>query len=237
MVFQFLGIGSFFTKTDYHNNLCINSNILVDCGFTAGRSLHDQGRNFGAIDHLFITHTHADHIGGLEECAFYNRYVNGGRKPRLHLPSPLVDNLWDESLRGGLQDPVGSSKLDDYFDVSVVEESFEIEGIRFRIVPTHHVTDKFCCGLVINDRIWFSGDTRFDEAMVTEHGSRAETIYHEVQFFEGGIHTGLSELATLPDAIRNKTVLMHYSDDWVNHQKTAEDAGFTWARRHVSYTH
>ncbi|MBK35755.1 MAG: MBL fold metallo-hydrolase [Gemmatimonadetes bacterium] len=238
MELQFLGVGSFFTKTDYHNNLCINSNILIDCGFTAARSLRDQGRNFGDIDHLFITHTHADHIGGLEECAFFNRYVAGERKPKLNLPAPLADQLWEGSLRNGLQDEAaGAHGLEDYFDIVVVQDTFEIEGVSFRVVPTNHVTDKFCCGLVIDDRVYFSGDTRFDPDMVSEHGSSADVIYHEVQFFEGGIHTGLAELMTLPEELRNKISLMHYGDNWVDFQTEAEEAGFSWARRHVSYTH
>ncbi len=238
MELQFLGVGSFFSKTDYHNNLCINESILIDCGFTAARSLHDQGRTFGAIDHLFITHTHADHIGGLEECAFFNRYVNGGRKPRLYLPAALETDLWSQSLRGGLQDAVsGASDLSDYFDITIVEDAFEIEGVHFQIVPTHHVTDKFCCGLVIDGRIYFSGDTRFDKDMVIERGSKAEAIFHEVQFFEGGIHTALTELETLPDDIRHKTALMHYGDEWTLHQDAAKRAGFSWAERHKNYSY
>ena len=108
------------------------------------------------------------------------------------------------SVGGSRMPHSGATQIEDYFDVTVVDETFEIEGVRFRVVPTQHVSDKFCCGLVIDDRIWFSGDTRFDRDMAIEHGSRAEVIFHEVQFFEGGIHTGLSELSTLPESIRKQ---------------------------------
>lgn len=237
MDLEFIGTGSFFAKTHFHNNILINGNILIDCGFMAGHALHASGRNFGQIEHIFITHTHADHIGGLEECAFFHKFVKGGSKPTLYLPPPLQDKLWLHSLRGGLEDiETGGASLSDYFNVVVVSEEFDIQGVRFRIVPTFHVPNKFCCGLVINKNIYFSGDTQFDAGMVTEHGTDAEIIYHDCQFFTGGIHASLEELSSLPEILRKKTCLMHLPDNYKDHIAKAHDQGFTFAQQHHAYT-
>ncbi len=234
---EFLGVGSFFTKTNYQNNLLINKNILIDCGITAGRSLYDTKRSFAQIEHIFITHTHADHIGGLEECAFFNKFMNDGTRPNLYLPKPLEHSLWDHSLRGGLEDiESGGAEFSDYFNVIPVESKFEIEGIHFNIVPTFHVPNKYCCGLSINDQIYFSGDTQFSSDMVLQHGSNAQIIFHDCQFFNGGIHASLDELCTLPEDIRQKTWLMHCPDDFPDHEARATSEGFTLARQHTEYT-
>jgi ribonuclease BN (tRNA processing enzyme) len=236
MTLEFLGVGSAFAKRHHQNNLLVNGNILVDCAASAGRSLHETGRSFEEIESLFITHTHADHIGGLEECAFLNRYTFGGRKPTIHLPPALMESLWDHSLRGGLEDPEhGATQLQDYFDIVEAMPRFEIDGVRFEIVPTFHVPGRFCCGLIIDGRVLFSGDTQFAPDTIDRHGSDAQAIFHDCQFHTGGIHASLDELAALPEEIRRKTYLMHYADDWQKHLERAEELGFRWAQQHTAY--
>ncbi|MDA0710394.1 MAG: MBL fold metallo-hydrolase [bacterium] len=237
MDLEFIGIGSFFAKNNFHNNLLINQNILIDCGFMAGHGLHASGRNFGQIEHIFVTHTHADHIGGLEECAFFSKFVKGGAKPNIYVPSPLAEKLWAFSLRGGLEDiETGGASLSDYFNLIVVKNEFEIEGVHFEVVRTNHVANRFCCGLMIDKRVLFSGDTQFDPAMVERHGEDAEKIFHDCQFFTGGIHASLDELSTLPKSIRQKTKLMHLPDNHVDHIETVEQHGFGFVEQHTPYS-
>lgn len=237
MNLEFIGIGSFFAKTNFHNNVLINENILIDCGFLAGHGLNASGRSFDQIEHIFITHTHADHIGGLEECAFFNKFVKGGAKPNLYIPAPIIDKLWAYSLRGGLEDiETGGATLTDYFNVIEVKDEFEIEDIHFEVVPTFHVPNRFCCGLNIDKRIFFSGDTQFDADLIKNHGANTEHIFHDSQFFTGGIHASLEELSTLPKMLRKKTTLMHLPDNYVDHIDAAHEQSFEIVEQHKTYS-
>lgn len=237
MTLEFLGVGSAFAKENYQNNLLINGNILIDCGASVGRSLYDTGRSFKNIDHIFITHTHSDHIGGMEECAFLNKFFYNERKITLHLPPELITPIWEHSLKGGLKDISNENRhLEDYFEIREASRCFQIEGVQFEIIPTYHVPGKFCCGLKINNRIYFSGDTQFVPEMVEQHGTNAEIIYHDCQFFTGGIHASLEELTSLPKNLRCKTWLMHYSDNHADHKDKAKKSEFRWTKQHAIYT-
>ncbi len=65
----FLGTGSAFTLEYYHSNMLIEApegRLLIDCGGDARRSMAAQ--SLGALDitDIYISHLHADLIGGLE---------------------------------------------------------------------------------------------------------------------------------------------------------------------------
>ena len=236
MKLEFLGVRNFFTKQDYHNNLLVDDHILIDCGFSAARSLAETGRSFADVDSIFITHTHADHIGGLEECAFFNRYVNGGTRPRLFLPEALIPDLWKNSLSGGLANPgSGAPGIDAYFDIQPVLESFSTGGLNFEIIPTSHVPDKFCCGLMIEDKGYFSGDTQFAPETIQEYGNRAMAVFHEVEFAGGIVHALRDDLVTVSEDIRQETWLMHYSDEVEQQLDKIKAAEFKLVESHTPY--
>ena len=51
-----------------------NKYLLIDCGSDARHSLAAAGYSFNEIDNIFISHLHADHIGGLEWLGFSRLY-------------------------------------------------------------------------------------------------------------------------------------------------------------------
>lgn len=104
MKVQMLGTGSAFAKAFNNNNALFTVdglNLLVDCGITGPKALHELGYSFNDLHAVLLTHIHADHIGGIEEYAFQMKFVYG-RKPILYIADTLVETLWENSLKGGL---------------------------------------------------------------------------------------------------------------------------------------
>ena len=93
--------------------------------------------------------------------------------------------------------------------------------------------------MIIDEQILFTSDTRFDPDLVLDFDKLydLEIIFHDCQMFTGGVHASLEELMTLPDGIRQKTVLMHYGDNWRNFQGRASKGNFhSWAKEGHTYT-
>jgi len=81
----FIGAGSAFAKTLNQNNLLVvkgDEHLLIDCGTRCSQALHNYQLPISEIRNFVITHSHADHIGGLEEVQLYGRYV-GKNKPNM----------------------------------------------------------------------------------------------------------------------------------------------------------
>ena len=91
MSIAFLGVGSAFTSAkDYQSNLLITAQsgkkMLIDCGSDARFSLAEWGLENNIekldIDAVYISHLHADHIGGLEWLAFSTYFNPNIPKPK-----------------------------------------------------------------------------------------------------------------------------------------------------------
>jgi ribonuclease BN (tRNA processing enzyme) len=218
---QMIGTGSAFSKKFYNNNALVTCNgftLLVDCGYTAPRALHELGVEINNIDGLVITHVHADHVGGMEEFAFRLKYTYKHRM-KLFVPSKVVDSLWNQSLRGGLENKIeGFFGLGDYFDLILLEETLSKEihpGFTMELIPSEHIPEKPSYSLLFNERLFYSSDTKFNYSLLLElcEKRKCQYILHDCQLSSPGIvHACLDELLTLPDVIQNKVMLMHYDD-------------------------
>ncbi|MBT3832415.1 MAG: MBL fold metallo-hydrolase [Gammaproteobacteria bacterium] len=255
----FVGCGSAFARTLYQNNLLITKghhHLLIDCGTRCSQALHEAGLHFSQIQNYLITHSHADHIGGLEEVQLFARYVLQ-QKPNMVISKSYEKILWEQSLRGGSEiSENGRLTFGDLWNTQrpkklsgYPRETFEtnVGNINIKMPRTLHFPDNatswrecaWSCGVIIDDRIFFTSDTQFDRELVEGYDKRFsfEVIFHDCQLFTGGVHTSIDELCTLPKRLRKKIVLMHYGDNWQNFRQQAKDAGFqSWAKQGHTYT-
>lgn len=248
----FVGAGSAFSKRFYQTNLLIikeDTHLLIDCGTRAPESLSFLGLPVTRIENFLITHSHADHIGGLEEVMLMNRYAAGQRKPRIVLSKAYQKVLWGSSLRGGcaFNERRGTRALsfEDFWtpvrprrirgaDRELSET--QIGALKLTIFRTKHIPDNAASwrdsapshGVIIDDRVLFTSDTRYDPDMVTalDRTFGFETIFHDGQLFTGGVHASLDELAALPADIKARMYLMHYQDSVDSRREEALRQGF-----------
>lgn len=268
LTMTFLGVGSAFAKRNFNSNCMFefwekewhgelppgppDDTLLVDFGVTGPLALYALKEkpgfeylktpfgmiNYPAIKRVFVTHQHADHIGGLEEMALINTFVFNDKKTGKPFKAELIStinilvNLWDHSLKGGLNTIQNRyALLQDYFFIRALSSQpgknrFDFGNHQVEIFPTDHVHierkyDWPSYGLFLNDTksgrsAFFSGDTRFDYPAYVRMMESADVCFHDCQLFDqpDSVHATLSECRSLPPSIREKTYLYHYGDNY-----------------------
>lgn len=228
MILQFLGSGAAFTPMteNFQSNMIIKDdkgcNLLIDCGSDARHSLAAVGLSHRDISSVYISHLHADHVGGLEWLAFTSRFDHPSRKPELYIHPSLANRLWDNVLSGGLQSLEGMEPacFNDFYKLMPVDEdTFTWNGIKFKLVKTVHV----CNGaqLMPSYGLYFSGgkkkvfistDTQFEPERYKDYFADADLIFHDCDTGkrQSPVHAHISQLASLPKSIKEKMWLYHY---------------------------
>ncbi len=239
----FIGVGSAFANNNFQTNMLIikgDTHIMVDFGQKGQTALWETARLKPTdIENILPTHSHADHIGGIETLGLTNRYVGQkffGKNLLNMIVTPEYQRiLWDYSLRGGMEwneqvETGAKLSFSDFFrSISPTwkthqpREIFELDfgDIHLEIFRTKHIPDAspswessfLSYGLMIDDRVFFSGDTRFDPELIDMYADKAEIMFHDVQFFPGAVHAPLADFQTLSPDIKKKMYLMHYADD------------------------
>ena len=225
----FLGSGSAFTVGDgnYQSNLLLqkdDDSLLIDAGTDLRFSLHEQHFNYLDIKSVYITHLHADHVGGLEWLAINTLFDEAYKgKPTLYVSEDIVSDLWSKSLAGGLSTiQTESASLKTFFNVHPIkhQELFLWNGVGFKLVQSVHVVNNHelvpCYGLFMdynNNRIYFTADTQYALKQLLDYYEEATIIFQDCETTEKKtrVHAHYSELVNLPKELKKKMWLYHYN--------------------------
>lgn len=240
----FLGTGSAFVPIDenFQSNMILESEsgkkLLIDCGTDARHSLHAMNLSGDDIDAVFISHFHADHVGGLEWLALSRKFCSKPSKPHLIVHPSMRDRLWNQVLSGGLE-TIKDEKcnLNTYFQMVPFSNNNTCtwENINFNLVKTVHVFHNGdllpSYGLAFSTKknnVFITTDTQFCPDSYESLYESSDIIFHdcETSASKSCVHADYGSLVQLPDRIKNKMWLYHYSGGQLPNAKKDGFLGF-----------
>lgn len=150
-----MSCGNAFSRVNGNQSFLLEEDgrkLLIDAGTRVPAFLDKIGIKISDIDDIYISHQHADHIGSLEEFAFlrydwvtkptHYKDFKYGKAPRLIANEVLMDELWNESLKGGLKSMEGfDSSLETFFETVRIPSNgkFEWQGWNVNLIQQIHV--------------------------------------------------------------------------------------------------
>lgn len=184
--------------------------LLIDCG---PDTLDRYRAAYDALPRaIYITHTHMDHVGGMER---------------------LFTRLWfDPALRGSVRVfthaalvPWLQARVADYpgvlaeggvnfweaFRLVPCTRGFWLDGWWFDVFPTRHHRPATSFGLALHGSFVFTGDTRPVPEMLAQYAASGERVLHDCGLVGNPSHSGVDDLLREYDRpTQQQLVLYHY---------------------------
>jgi ribonuclease BN (tRNA processing enzyme) len=159
MKIAFLGTGSAFSLERYNGAVVVDGRLLLDGGAPLLPHMHRLGIDPGAIDALFLTHFHGDHVLGLPTFLLYRAFVPSG--PLAVVGPPGVEGRLERLLHLSWGDDWPEYRERASLTYHDAGASGEVAGVRYETVKLVH-GHQDCRGyrLHLDGRILaYAGDT------------------------------------------------------------------------------
>ncbi len=211
-----LGAGGAFATIEQGNSAFLveteDRKILIDCGMTVPYVLRDEmGIPLQSITDIIITHAHADHIGGLEQLLYSNKYMGQNPKPNIYMTKDVAAEVTGALAPGLSYSTEGRLWVEDFFDewhAPAPDRGIRVGDIPLTFYAVDHAGEMPAAGFRLGPLV-VSGDTNtplnVDSELITH-------IFHEAEFgFKSGVHCPIDVLRDeLPQDTRRKMWLYHY---------------------------
>ncbi len=247
-----LGCGNSFSIKNFNTSFLLedsesDNKLLIDCGNLTLLALYNAGFSPKDITHIYISHNHADHCGGLENIAFFNydwkrkpSSSNLSDVPTLICNERLLPKLWENTLKGGLQSIEGfETTLETFFKLKPVKdhESFNWSGWDIQLIQQIHTMNGNCYneafGLIMSKKyhqtVYFTTDGVYMPQLNPVY-SMADIIFQDCECtpFSSGAHSNYFQMVKdMPESFRKKIWLCHYQD-FVSSSKDFNGNTFDW---------
>lgn len=209
--------------------------LMIDCG-PGGLDAY-RGRYGGLPHSVYLTHTHMDHVGGLEELFHAAApVVAGGRMTpvRLFVPAAVVPLVQERVVGNPFVRAEGGVNFWDAFQLIPVSSGFWLDSLWFRVFEVRHMQPRFCYGVALAGSFLFTADTRPIPEVLREYAAEGETIFHDCAVRANPAHSGFVDLLNEYNGeTLDRIIAYHYGS--VDNGRRLERHGFRIAklgRRH-----
>lgn len=228
----FLGVGEAFDEALSNTSLLVQTpmtTVLLDCGFSTVQRVWETLPDPEALDAVYLSHTHADHLFGLPSLLV--RYAEEGReKPLTVLGRPgLADhvrkvcdfaypgiaNKLSFQLRFGVLDAAGAKKPEGTSTLNADDTETILNDLWISVAPTKHSVPSMAVKLEWMDMgspprtICYSGDGMWTKEAAKLY-EKCDLLVHECYLEEGETwgHASVDAVVELYKKVRPKQMAL-----------------------------
>lgn len=184
--------------------------LLIDCGQEAlTRYMAQYGKPPLA---LFLTHTHMDHVAGMERLfvrLYFDAELRG--RCRLYVPAELVP--WVQQRVADYPGVLAEGGVNywDAFQVIPHRRGFWHDGLWFDVFPVRHHAPNTAFGIALRGSFVYTGDTRPIPETLARVTDDSTLLAHDCGLVGNPSHSGIDDLEReYPRELLDRAVLYHY---------------------------